>query len=140
MFVSQESFTDYQVIPTHVGDSAKAVDGSFEIVGKGKVIQRSFVDGKVKDITYIHALHTPSLNANLISISAFDKAGLTTTFGGSHGVIWNPDGTAVLVAKLEKGMYLVDELRNGGDNPTTALRSNSQPNSLGKMASTTHPL
>jgi hypothetical protein len=129
MFFSQESFTDYRVIPTCVGDSAKVVDGSFEIVGEGKVIQHSFVDGKVKDITYTHALHTPSLNANLISISAFDKAGLTATFGGSHGVIWKSDGTAVLVAKLERGMYLVDELRNGGDNPT-ALRSNSQATSL----------
>jgi hypothetical protein len=86
MFVSQDSFTDYWVIPTCVGDSAKAVDGSFKTVGKGKVIQRSFVDGKVKDITYTRALHTPSLNANIISISAFDKAGLTATFGGSRGV------------------------------------------------------
>ena len=129
MFVSQDSFTDYRVIPTRVGDSAKAVDGSFEIVGEGKVVQRSFVDGKVKDITYTRALHTPSLNANLISISAFDKAGLTATFGGSRGVIRKSDGTAVLVAKLERGMYLVDESRNGGDSPT-ALRSTSQTTSL----------
>ena len=129
MFVSQESFTDYQVIPTCVGDSAKAVDGSFEIVGEGKVVQRSLVDGKVKDITYTRTLHTPSLNANLVSISAFDKTGLTATFGGSRGVIRKSDGTAVLVAKLERGMYLVDELAKG-DNTPTALRSSSQPTSL----------
>jgi hypothetical protein len=34
------------------------------------------VDGKEKKITFTRALHTPTLNANLISISAFDKAGL----------------------------------------------------------------
>jgi hypothetical protein len=55
----------------------KAVDGNFEIVGEGKVVQCYMVEGKEKKITYTRALHTPTLNANLISISAFDKAGLT---------------------------------------------------------------
>ena len=112
-----------------MGDSAKAVDGNFEIVGEGKVIQRSLVDGKEKDITYTRALHTPSLNANLISISAFDKAGLTTTFGGGRGVIRKVDGTVVLTARLEKGMYLVDGSTTGDQNPI-ALRSLSRSTSL----------
>jgi hypothetical protein len=69
MFVSRESFNEYKPITPRTGDSAKAVDGNFEIVGEGTVVQRYVVDGQEKDITYTRALHTPTLNANLISIS-----------------------------------------------------------------------
>jgi len=82
MFVSKESFSEYRATPVRTGDSAKADDSDFEIVGEGKVTQRYMVDGKEKQITYTCALHTPTLNANLISVSAFDDAGLTITFGG----------------------------------------------------------
>ena len=67
MFVSKEAFVDYKTTPSRKGDSAKAIDGDFEIVGEGKVVQRYLVDGKEKEITYTCALHTPTLNANLIS-------------------------------------------------------------------------
>src|SRR5258707_6261754 len=60
------------------------------------------------EITLTRALHTPTLNANLISISAFDKAGLTTTFGNGRGVIRKKDGTIVLDGRGEKGMYIVE--------------------------------
>ncbi len=59
-----------------------------------------------KEITYTLALHTPTLSANLITISAFDKAGLTTTFEGGCGVIRKKDGTVVLTGWGEKGMYI----------------------------------
>jgi len=68
----------------------------FDIIGEGKVKQQYLVEGQEKAITYTQALHTPTLNANLISVSAFDKAGLTTTFGGGCGVIRKGDGTIVL--------------------------------------------
>jgi hypothetical protein len=80
MFVSQEVFTEYTPIISRVGDSAKAIDGGSEIVGEGYVVQRYQVNGRECTITYTHALYIPALDANLISISAFDKAGLTTTF------------------------------------------------------------
>jgi len=54
----------------------------------------------------------PTLNANLISVSAFNKAGLTVTFGGGRGVIRKTDGTVVLTSQLKKGMYVVDPLAN----------------------------
>lgn len=92
MFVSKESFNGYKSIAPQTGDSAKVVDGDFEIVGKGTVVQCYLVDGQEQDITYTHALHTPTLNANLNSISTFDQASLTTTFGNSKGTIKKPDG------------------------------------------------
>ena len=70
MFVSREMFIEYTLIASQVGDSAKAVDGGFKIVGEGSVIQWYQVDGKECTVTYTRALHTPALNANLISISA----------------------------------------------------------------------
>ena len=124
---------EYKTIALRTGDSAKATDGGFSIVGEGKVVQRYLVEGKEKKITYTRALHTPTLNANLISISAFDKAGLNTTFGGGCGVIRKRDGSVVLTGQGEKGMYIVDAL--GGQKPDLpdrplAMSSLSQPTTL----------
>ena len=129
MFVSRESFYDYKSITPRTGDSAKAVDGNFEIVGEGTVIQRYLVDGHERDITYTRALHTPTLNANLISISAFDRAGLTTTFGNGKGIIRKPDGTTVLTGQNVGGMYLLETVDNIPNAPL-AMTSLSKPTSL----------
>lgn len=129
MFVSKEVFTDYQPLSSRVGDSAKATDGNFEIIGEGNVVQRYNVNGKERKITYTRALHTPTLNANLVSISALDRAGITTTFGNGRGLAKKPDGTVVLAGKNVNGMYLLDTLDNIPDS-TFAMNSISQPTSL----------
>lgn len=82
-----------------MGESAKATNGDFKIIGEGNVTQRYIVNGGERDITYTRALHTPSLNANLISVSTLDKAGLTTTFGNGKGVVRKADGTKFLVGR-----------------------------------------
>lgn len=131
MFVSKESFSEYRTTPVRTGDSAKADDGAFEIVGEGRVTQRYMVDGKEKQVTYTRALHTPTLNANLISVSAFDEAGLTITFGGGRGVVRQADGSVILTGRKERGMYVVDTVT--GDvtpNHPMAMSSISQPTSL----------
>src|SRR6202522_4065472 len=104
MFVSREMFDEYTPIESRVGDSAKAIGGGFKIVGEGNIVQRYQVNGKECKVTYMRALHTPSLNANLISISAFNKAGLTTidddeivltiASGNSHFVAQNVNARA----------------------------------------------
>ena len=130
MFVSKDDFDNYKPTPPRSGESAKAVDGDFEILGEGTVVKHYRVDGKEKKLTYTRAIHTPTLNANLISVSAFDKAGLTVTFGGGQGVVRKPDGTTVLSARLVKGMYVVDELIHnipGATNIPIAMTSLSNP-------------
>ena len=129
MFVSRDAFADYRPVSSRVGDSAKATDGSFDIVGEGNVVQRYDVDGKEKQITYTRALHTPTLNANLVSISALDRAGLTTTFGDGKGVAKKADGTVVLTGKNVNGMYLLETLDNA-PHTTFAMSSLSNPTSL----------
>ena len=108
MFVSKEAFTEYTTTSPRTGDTAKAVDGGFEIIGEGKVTQTYLVNGETKTVTFTRALHTPALNANLISISSFDRAGLFTTFGNGRGVIRKPDSTIVLAGRGDKGMYVVE--------------------------------
>lgn len=46
MFISRDVFTEYKPIASLLGDSAKAVGGSFEIIGEGNVTQRYRVDGR----------------------------------------------------------------------------------------------
>ena len=97
------------------------------------MIQHYLVEGKEKTIMYTRALHTRTLNANLISISAFDKVGLTTTFAGGQGTIRKRDGTVVLTGRGEKGMYVVDAFEKTNQNvPDTpfAMSSLSKPTSL----------
>jgi hypothetical protein len=52
MFVARDAFTEYKAITLQSGDSAKAIDGDFEIVGEGTVIRRYLMNGKEKWITY----------------------------------------------------------------------------------------
>jgi Reverse transcriptase (RNA-dependent DNA polymerase)/Pol polyprotein, beta-barrel domain/GAG-pre-integrase domain/gag-polypeptide of LTR copia-type len=129
MFVSRNAFSDYKPVTPRKGDSAKAENGSFEIVGEGHVVQRYQMDGKEREITYTRALHTPSLNANLVSVGALDKAGLITTFGNGKGVTCKPDGTVVLSGRNVNGMYLLESIDNPPDN-TLAMTSLSKPTSL----------
>ena len=129
MFVSRDAFTEYKSTTPRVGDSAKAVDGSFEIIGEGNVTQRYQVNGEERDITYTRALHTPSLNANLVSVSALDRAGLTTTFGNGQGITRKADGTVVLTGKNINGMYLLETFEHPPNVPI-AMGSLSQTVSL----------
>ena len=129
MFVSRDSFTEYKSVTPRVGDSAKAENGTFEIVGEGSVVQNYHVDGKERKITYTRALHTPTLNANLVSISALDKAGLTTVFGSGQGVTKKTDGTVVLTSRNVNGMYLLETVNDIPGTPF-AMTSLSQPTSL----------
>jgi hypothetical protein len=93
------------------------------------------VDGKTKKLTYTRAIHTPTLNANLISVSPFDKAGLTVTFGDGGAVIQKKDSTSVLAARCVRGMYVVDEVGNDVPHvetpgPPLAMISPSHPTTL----------
>jgi len=132
MFVSKEDFGDYKSTTPRYGDSAKAIDGTFDIIGEGSVTKRYLVDGKEKKLTHTRAIHTPTLNANLVSVSAFDRAGLMITFGGGRGIVVKKDGRVVLTAQLVKGMYVVDELDDIPGTPKACIGASSlsQPTHL----------
>lgn len=112
MFISKEMFVEYNSIDSWVSDSAKATDGNFEIVGERNVVQHYTFIGNKHKITYTHALYVPmlKLNVNLISISAFDRAGHTATFGNGKGIVLKADGTVVLGGQDVNGMYILKSL------------------------------
>ena len=90
-----------------------------------------FNDTRLKERSgkYTHALHMPTLNANLVSVSALDNAGLTITFQGGKRVVKEEDGTVVLTGRNINGMYLLETLDNSLDVPL-AMSSLSQLTSL----------
>jgi hypothetical protein len=66
------------------------------------------------------------LNANLVSVSAFDRAGLFTTFGKGQAITRRADGTVILVGKNVNGMYLLEPI----DHAPKAMGSLTQQVSL----------
>jgi hypothetical protein len=131
MFVSRDVFVEYNVVTSRTGESAKANNGGFEIAGEGNAVQRYNIDGREQEITYTRALHAPTLNANLISVSAFDNAGLFTTFGNGRGITRKADGTVVLAGKNVNGMYILETLDTPQSTYTPlAMNSLSRPVSL----------
>ena len=71
----------------------------------------------------------PTLNANLVSVSTLDKAGLVTTFGNGKGVTCKADGTIVLKGQNINRMYLLKTVDNSPD-ASIAMTSLSKPTSL----------
>ena len=128
MFISKEAFVEYKAIDSWVGGLARAKDGNFKIIGQGNVVQSYLINGKERKITYTCMLHTPTLNANLISISTLDRAGLTM-FSNSKGITRNADGTTVLVEENVNEMYILETLDKPHHIPL-ALNSLSHTTSL----------
>ena len=69
------------------------------------------------------------LNANLVSVSAMDKAGLTTVFANGKEVVQKMDGTIVLTGQNVNGMYLLEAL-DKAPTPPVAVTFLSQPTLL----------
>ena len=90
---------EYKLVMSCVKDSAKAENGNFEIIGEGRVIQQYQIKGREWKITYTHALHTPTLNTNLVFVSTFNNAGLTITFRGGKEVVRREDKTIILAGQ-----------------------------------------
>jgi hypothetical protein len=126
MFVSKEVFKDYKLVTPHAGDLAKVENGGFKIVGEENVIQQYQINWKEQEITYICVLHTPTLNANLISVSALNEASLITFFGNEKGVAWKADGTIILTSQKVNGMYLLETIDASNCHGVTILANMPQ--------------
>ncbi|KAJ3931894.1 MAG: hypothetical protein NXY57DRAFT_1038844 [Lentinula lateritia] len=100
----REDFTDIEYGSYDPGASAIEGAGSFKILGKGTAVKLFHMKGKLIRITFKNALLAPSLAANLISISALDKAGFFTTFGGNAAVVKRKDGTELFCGRGRDGM------------------------------------
>jgi hypothetical protein len=66
-----------------------------------------------------------TLNANLISVSAMNNMGFTTTSRNGKGITCKADGTVVLSGEKISGMYSLETIDNP-QNPTIAMTSLSK--------------
>ncbi|PBK84043.1 hypothetical protein ARMGADRAFT_1088744 [Armillaria gallica] len=94
-FHNHEDFTEYTLVAFHTGSSAMERKGTFEILGQGTAMKMFRLDGKNIKLTFKNVLHSLSLAANVISVSALDKAGLSTVFSNSQAAVHDRSGKEV---------------------------------------------
>ena len=110
-FVNHSDSSTYHALPQpNAGQSANK-GGQFRIVGHGAVT-KMIVSGSLKTkITFSHAVHTPDLIANLVSISKLDEANCWALFGGG-GVtfydIHNGQTRILMMGARNNRMYLLN--------------------------------
>jgi len=54
MFVSKTDFSAYKATPPRSGDSAKAIDGNFDIIGEGTVVKSYLVDSRERKLCNLY--------------------------------------------------------------------------------------
>ncbi len=74
-FRNRDDFTEYTPVAFCTGSSAIEGKGMFEILGQGTVTKTFRLDGNDIKLTFKNALHSPSLAANLVSVSADEPLG-----------------------------------------------------------------
>jgi hypothetical protein len=88
-FVDRSDFVDY----TARSDSGETANGGeFFIAGVGKVTKRVLYKGRIINVTFNNAQHTPNLRHNLVSIGRLDQKGYKVIFGGGRATFLNRDG------------------------------------------------
>lgn len=70
-------------------------------------MRKSFIFQGQRNELILHAIHTPDITANLISISKLDSKGYAVEFKGGKGIFKKPDGSPFMEAVLTNGMYVL---------------------------------
>ena len=98
MFKTYEPVTNMNV---EMGTKATA-----DVVGRGTIIlsMQCGSDFKVRKLEEV--LHVPTFEYSLLSVSALDKKGMMTTFGGGECVIHNR-GTTIATGSLTGPLYII---------------------------------
>ncbi len=124
-FRNHEDFTEYTLVAFRTGSSAVEGKGTFEILGQGTVTKTFRLDGDDVKLTFKNVLHSPLLAANLVSVSALDKAGLSTVFSNGRAAVQDKSGKEIFAGRGSDGMYVLDATLT-----PQAMSSCSSPTSL----------
>ncbi len=84
--------------------------GQVEILGRGTMSKTFVSEGKHIKLTFKNVLHSPFLAANLISISALDKAGLSMIFADEKAVVKDKSGSEIFVGCGSEEMYVLESV------------------------------
>ena len=131
--INCSDFTTYHALSRPDEGQPANKGGQFCIIGHGSVT-KTIVSGSLKMmITFKHAVHTPGLITNLISISKLDGANCWVLFGGGGVTFYDLHGgqkRTLMKGAGSNGMYL---LRVEPKTPTTCAfiaHSLAKPTSL----------
>ena len=132
-FINRSDFTTYHTLSQPDEGQPAKKGGHFCIIGHGSVT-KTIVSGSLKmTITFKHAVHTPDLIANLISISKLDEANCWVLFGSGGVTFYDLHGgqkRMLMKGTGSNGMYL---LHAEPQTPTTCAfiaHSLAKPTSL----------
>lgn len=89
-FCNQEDFVNY--LPLTNVPPGETANGEFKIAGVGTVVKHVVFEGRIVQITFRNAMHTPDLRHNLISIGCMLKRGYGVMFLGDRVRFLDVDG------------------------------------------------
>jgi hypothetical protein len=129
-FANKTDFSNYELFDEPREGQAASREARFKICGKGTVIKHYISKDKRVKLIFNNALHTPDFAANLISISQFDQAGLTVTFGDGQAQFIDAQGDTLLCVRRDRGMYIFDEAPAQLDIKAMPAKSHEKPTSI----------
>ena len=116
MFKTYEPVTNMNV---EMGTKATA-----DVAGKGSIVLSMQCGSEFKVRKLEDVLHVPTFEYSLLSVSALDRKGMMTTFGGGECII-HKKGVTVATGYLEGPLYVM-KTRPAPPNSTKALLSSLQ--------------
>ena len=86
-----------------------AADDSVISQGQGEININIKTPNEPKNIKLQQAMYVPEFKSNLLSVSSSTSNGYTVVFQENHAVVRRKDGSAVMKATMENGLYIIKE-------------------------------
>ncbi|KAF5369735.1 hypothetical protein D9757_011985 [Collybiopsis confluens] len=106
-FKNRSDFVTY--MPCSQTCQSSEASTTLKVIGYGQATKTFVHNGKDITITFDHALHTPNISSDLISISKLDGKGCQILFGKGIAKFYLPDGTHFLTGYGQNGLYKLKE-------------------------------
>ena len=132
-FVNSSDFTTYHALSQPDEGQPANKGGQFHIVGHGSVTKIIMSSSLKTTIMFKHAVHTPDLIANLISISKLDEVNCWALFGGGGVTFYDlHEGQKQTLMKGtgRNGMYLLSVEPQTPTSPALIAHSLTKPTNL----------
>ncbi|KAF5374516.1 hypothetical protein D9615_009034 [Tricholomella constricta] len=88
-FACRGDFETYGPIPDGTTKGSTANGGDFRMAGTGRVRKNVVHEGRKVQLTFEHAIHTPDLTHNLVSIGCLGARGCSVMFSGNGATFFD---------------------------------------------------
>ncbi|KAF5381397.1 hypothetical protein D9615_008422 [Tricholomella constricta] len=106
-FACRGDFETYGPIPDGTTKGSTANGGDFRMAGTGRVRKNVVHEGRKVQLTFEHAIHTPDLTHNLVSIGCLGARGCSVMFSGNGATFFDQNGTAFMHGEAVGTMYKI---------------------------------